>query len=59
MSIPTYNLYNFVAQALENKYLIKYFYPWGEKGFGNIVDNCEDIQPDAFDECLHDQPTII
>ena len=59
MSIPTNNLYNFVAQALENKYLIKYFYPWGEKGFGNIVDNCEDKQPDAFDECLHDQPTII
>ena len=59
MSIPTNNLYNFVAQALENKYLVKYFYPWGEKGFGNIVDNCEDTQPDPFDECLHDQPTII
>ncbi len=59
MSIPTNNLYNFVAQALENKYLIKYFYPWGEKGFGNIVNNLEDKQPNAFVECLQDQPTVI
>ena len=59
MSVPTNNLYNFVAQALENKYLIKYFYPWGEKGFGNIVSNWEDKQPDAFVDCLYDQPTVI
>lgn len=59
MSIPTYNLYNFVTQALENKYLIKYFYPWGEKGFGNIVSNREDAQPDAYVDCLWDQPTVI
>ena len=42
MSIPTNNLYNFVAQALENKFLIKYFYPWGEKGFVNLINNTED-----------------
>ena len=59
MSIPTNNLYNFVAQALENKYLIKYFHPWGEKGFGNIVANSEDKQPNAFVDCLQDQPTVI
>jgi hypothetical protein len=59
MSVPTNNLYNFVTQALENKYLIKYFYPWGEKGFGNIVTNLEDKQPDAFVDCLLDQPTVI
>ena len=44
MSIPTNNLYNFVAQALENKFLIKYFYPWGEKGFKNIIDNEDDLE---------------
>ena len=59
MSVPTSNLYNFVAQALENKYLVKYFYPWGEKGFGNIVTNLEDKQPDPFVDCLQDQPTVI
>jgi len=59
MSIPTNNLYNFVTQALENKYLIKYFYPWGEKGFGNIVSNWDDAQPDAYVDCLWDQPTVI
>jgi len=59
MSIPTNNLYNFVAQALENKYLIKYFYPWGEKGFGNIVTNWEDEQPAPFVDYLFDQPTVI
>ena len=42
MSIPTYNLYNFVAQALENRFIIKYFYPWGEKGFKNIIDHTSD-----------------
>jgi len=47
MSIPTNNLYNFVSQALENQYLVKYFYPWGEKGFTNIVDHLEDTLPDA------------
>lgn len=47
MSIPTNNLYNFVAQALENKYLVKFFHPWGQKGFHNIVDNLEDTLPDA------------
>lgn len=56
MSIPTYNLYNFVAQALENKYLVKYFYPWGQKGFANIYDNIADQAPDT--EKL-DTPIII
>ena len=45
MSVPTNNLYNFVTQALENKFLIKYFYPWGEKAFHNITDNEEDSRP--------------
>jgi hypothetical protein len=45
MSVPTNNLYNFVTQALENKFLVKYFYPWGEKAFQNIVDNEEDSRP--------------
>tara|TARA_B100001057_G_scaffold64716_1_gene58453 strand:- start:400 stop:1575 length:1176 start_codon:yes stop_codon:yes gene_type:complete len=59
MSVPTNNLYNFVTQALENKYLVKYFYPWGEKGFGNIVTNLDDKQPNAFVDCLQDKPTVI
>ena len=45
MSVPTNNLYNFVTQALENKFLVKYFYPWGQKDFKNIVDNYEDLRP--------------
>ena len=45
MSVPTNNLYNFVAQALENKYLVKHFHPWGHKGFANVIDNIEDALP--------------
>ena len=45
MSVPTSNLYNFVTQALKNQFLVKYFYPWGEKGFKNITDNMEDVMP--------------
>lgn len=48
MSIPTYNLYNFVAQALENKFLIKHFYPWGEKKFVNLINNEEDKIPNVI-----------
>jgi len=63
MSVPTSNLYNFVTQALENRYLVKYFYPWGEKGFKNIIDNFEDNQPKPITEIFlndkDDQPTII
>ena len=59
MSIPTNNLYNFVAQALENRYLIKYFYPWGQKGFANITCNDEDKHPNYFSDLLLDKPTVM
>ena len=39
MSIPTSNLYDFVHQVLKNKFLIKYFYPWGYKNFSNLIEN--------------------
>ena len=45
MSVPTNNLYNFIAQSLDNKFSVKYFYPWGAKGFENIIDNEEDSAP--------------
>ena len=45
MSIPTTNLYNFVTQALENQYRVKYFYPYGQKMFKNLIDNIEDEDP--------------
>ena len=31
MSIPTHNLYDFIHQVLEKKYILTYFYPYGEK----------------------------
>ena len=45
MSIPTNNLYNFVTQALENQYRVKYFFPYGKKQFHNVIDNIEDEDP--------------
>jgi len=59
MSVPTYNLYNFVAQALKNQYLVKHFYPWGEKGFPNIIDNIDDVSPGYTYSCLGTQPVLI
>ena len=56
MSVPTNNLYNFVTQALENKFLIKYFYPWGHKRCINIVDNEEDQRPNMS---YTDMPVLI
>jgi len=63
MSVPTTNLYNFVTQVLENKFLIKYFYPWGEKAFQNIIDNQEDNRPNLdYDDLpvvmCHDQEPL-
>ena len=53
MSVPTNNLYNFVTQALENKFLVKYFYPWGEKAFQNIIDHSSDsICGDTFEDII-------
>ena len=37
MSVPTTNLYNFVHQAAENKFLLRYFYPWGHKNIYNLI----------------------
>jgi hypothetical protein len=59
MSIPTYNLYNFVAQALENKFLVKHFYPWGQKGFANIIDNTQDESPNWTYPNLGTQPVLM
>jgi hypothetical protein len=56
MSVPTTNLYNFITQVLENKFLVQYFYPWGEKAFQNIIDNDEDCRPDLD---YHDLPVVI
>ena len=56
MSIPTNNLYNFVAQALENKYLLKYFYPYGQKQFKNVINNEEDLRPDLN---YNDMPVLM
>ena len=39
MSVPTTNLYDFVHQVLESKFLLRYFYPWGEKRLKNIIEH--------------------
>jgi len=61
MSIPTTNLYNFIAQVLKNKYMVKYFYPWGQKEFQNIIVNHEDLCPLGKDVPIilcHDQEPL-
>ena len=37
MSIPTHNLYDFVHQALENKCMMYYFYPFGSRDLKNLI----------------------
>ena len=41
MSIPTNNLYDFVHQVLESKFLLRYFYPWGEKQLENLIEHTD------------------
>jgi len=46
MSVPTSNLYDFVHQVLESRFLLRYFYPWGEKQLENIIEHTESIYKD-------------
>jgi len=41
MSVPTHNLYDFVNQVTERQFLIKYFYPWGNKNLKNVIELVE------------------
>lgn len=42
MSVPTYNLYDFVHQVTKNQFLLLYFYPWGSKNLKNICQHLYD-----------------
>lgn len=52
MSIPTSNLYDFVHQVLESKFLLRYFYPWGEKRLENIIEHTDNSFNADFAETL-------
>jgi len=36
MTVPVHNLYDFVHQVTKRKYLLLYFYPWGQKDITDI-----------------------
>lgn len=38
MSVPSHNLYHFIHHITERKFLMFYFYPWGEKDYTNLLD---------------------
>jgi hypothetical protein len=38
MSVPSHNLYDFIYHTTERKFLLFYFYPWGEKDYTNVID---------------------
>jgi hypothetical protein len=38
MSVPTHNLYDFIHHITERKFLMFYFYNWGEKDFTQLID---------------------
>ena len=37
MSIPIHNLYDYIHTALENRFLLSYFYPYGKKQLENCI----------------------
>jgi len=39
MSVPIHNLYDYIYQVLENRFLVYYFYPFGSKKMVNLVCN--------------------
>lgn len=67
MSVPTHNLYDFIYQVLENRYILMYFYPWGSKelqdtcahspkGVHDIYMSYTDVDPHLM---LHDDSNIL
>jgi len=36
MSVPTYNLYDFVHQVTKKRFLLLYFYPWGSRDLNDV-----------------------
>jgi len=48
MSVPTHNLYDFVHQLLENRFLLTYFYPYGEKDLSKTVCNTLESIKDIY-----------
>jgi hypothetical protein len=43
MTVPSHNLYDFVHQVTEKRFLMFYFYPWGEKNFSAVKDYQIDV----------------
>ena len=59
MSVPTTNLYDFVHQVLESRFLIKYFYPWGHKDITNIINCVDRLNADQYYKQYESVPIII
>jgi hypothetical protein len=49
MTVPVHNLYDFVHQVTKRKYLLLYFYPWGQKAI-------TDIHYHQVNQCFLDGP---
>ena len=49
MSVPTHNLYDFIYQVLENRYLLMYFFPWGSK---SLEDTCMHYPRGIYDRYM-------
>jgi hypothetical protein len=43
MSVPSHNLYDFIHQVTERKFLLFYFYNWGQKDYSNVVDYQKEV----------------
>lgn len=48
MSIPTHNLYDFVHQVTEKKFITMYFYPWGQKNLSNLISHDRGVEHNDF-----------
>jgi hypothetical protein len=42
MSVPSHNLYDFIHLALEKRYWLLYFYPWGTRDLQDVFDYYND-----------------
>ena len=45
MSVPIHNLYDYIYQCLEKRYLLYYFFPFGHKDLKNLIAHIDTLDP--------------
>lgn len=58
MSVPSHNLYDFIHHITERKFLMFYFYPWGEKDYRYLFEYQKDLSSEIATQGINGLSSI-